>query len=191
MWDIYSVEGIDLRQGVERYGNEAIYTGILRSWHLHTPALLDKIKRLTPETLPEYTVTIHGLKGASYGICADEIGDKAGELEALAKSGNFAPVEEQNPAFIEKVELLIRNVGELLQSVAGGKTAGSKAPMPDSALLEKLLDAVKRYKSSIMEEVMAELETYEYETGGEIVVWLREQIDNLEYETIQNRLESL
>jgi CheY-like chemotaxis protein len=189
--DGLQVEGIDLIQGVERYSSESSYLEILRSWHLHTPALLEILRGLSLQTLPEYTVTVHGLKGSCYGICADGIGEKAEELEQSAKAGDFAHVHAENTAFIESVEQLLQAVGELLQKVAAGKKAKQKARAPDTALLIKLLDAVRRYKSTVMEEVMNELESYEYESGGDLVEWLRGQIDNLEYEAICGKLESV
>jgi CheY-like chemotaxis protein len=189
--DGFEVEGIDLIQGRERYNGEGPYLEILRSWHLHTPALLKILRGLSLETLPEYTVTVHGLKGSSYGIFASGIGDKAEELEQAAKARNFTRVESENPAFIESVDRLLQAVGELLQKVASGKKAKQKVPAPDPVLLAKLLDAVRRYKSTLMEEVMAELESYEYESGAELVEWLRGQIDNLEYEAICGKLETV
>jgi hypothetical protein len=36
---------------------------------------------------------------------------------------------------------------------------------------------------------MMELDKYEYDSGGELVSWLREQLDNLEYDAIRDRLE--
>ncbi|MDR3146894.1 MAG: hypothetical protein LBU00_00790, partial [Treponema sp.] len=62
---------------------------------------------------------------------------------------------------------------------------------PDTALLEKLLDASKRFKPAVMETIMTELEESEYETGGDLIPWLREQIDNLEYDAVREKLESL
>jgi hypothetical protein len=41
-----------------------------------------------------------------------------------------------------------------------------------------------------MEEILDKLEMYHYESGGELVQWLREQMDNLEYDAIRDRLES-
>jgi hypothetical protein len=41
-----------------------------------------------------------------------------------------------------------------------------------------------------MEELIAQLEGCEYESGGDLVVWLREQMDNLEYDAIRERLEA-
>jgi hypothetical protein len=40
-----------------------------------------------------------------------------------------------------------------------------------------------------MEESLLELECYDYDTGGDLVVWLREHLDKLEYGAIQERLE--
>jgi signal transduction histidine kinase/DNA-binding NarL/FixJ family response regulator len=190
------VDGIDLVRGVERYNSETAYLDVLRSYHVHTPALLEKLRTLSPGggaglSLSEYTVQVHGLKGSSYGICADPIGKQAGELEGAARAGDFERVQAANGSFIEKVELLLLDIGELLQKAAAGKAVKQKAGAPDKGLLEKLLDAVRRYKSSAMEDLLAELELFEYETGGELVVWLREQMDNLEYDAIRDRLENL
>jgi hypothetical protein len=38
---------------------------------------------------------------------------------------------------------------------------------------------------------LAELEKYEYESGGELIPWLREQIDNLEYDAVREKLEEI
>ncbi|MDR1576589.1 MAG: response regulator [Treponema sp.] len=189
------VDGIDLVRGVERYNGETAYLDVLRSYHVHTPGLLEKLRSLsgnggTGLSLPEYTVQVHGLKGSSYGICAEPIGKQAEELEAAARAGNLKRVRAENGPFIEKVELLLHDIGELLQRVAAGKGVKQKAISPDRELLEKLLDSVRRYKSSAMEEILAELESFEYETGGELVAWLREQMDNLEYDAIRSRLEN-
>jgi signal transduction histidine kinase/CheY-like chemotaxis protein len=191
------VDGIDLVQGKERYSNEAAYLDILRSYYVHTPPLLEKLRNFNPAagggtgiTISEYTVLIHGLKGSSYGICAIAVGKDAEDLEMAARTGDLERVQAGNIPFIEKTELLLLDLGDLLQKVAANKGLKQKAPSPDSDLLDKLLDAVKRYKSSAMEAILAELESYEYENGGELISWLREQMDNLEYDAIKKRLET-
>ena len=187
--DNVQVSGIDIAQGKERYNGEAAYLDILRSWFRHTPVLLEKMKNLSPETLPEYSITVHGLKGSSYGIFANGIGKKAEELEGYAKTGNFASVQAANENFINMTESLLLDLGELLKKADAGKAAKQKISSPDPALLANLLDAAKRYKSTVMEDILENIESYEYETGGELVEWLREQMDNLEYDAICSRLE--
>jgi PAS domain S-box-containing protein len=185
------VPGLDFREGLARYGGAEIYLRILRSYAVHTPELLEKLRSLSRETLADYAVTVHGIKGASYGVCAGEIGKQAEKLEAAAKSGDYEGVERDNGGFIGKTEALLARIGELLRKTGAQGEAKKKAPAPDSALLERLLEASKRFKSTVMEDILTELEGYEYESGGDLVEWLREQMDNLEYEAIQERLEGV
>jgi CheY-like chemotaxis protein len=182
------LEGMDFDVGLKRYGSEAIYTKVLQSYITHSPELLDKLRSLTRETLPDYAITVHGLKGASYGVCANEAGKGAEELEHAAKAGDYEKVFSKNAAFIAKTEALLGGLRKLLGAAEGPKR---RAAAPDRALLEKLLDASRRFKPVIMEEAMTELEGSEYESGGELIPWLREQLDNLEYEAIKEKLESL
>jgi len=190
--DDIEIEGIDLAHGKKRYNSETAYLDILRSWYQHTPALLEKMRYPSFENLPEYAITVHGLKGASLGICADEISKKAEELEHHAKNGNIDHVKADNSSFIDMVELMLKNIGELLEKTADKKKQKQKpkASAPDPALLAQLLAAVRSYKSTIMEETMCSIESYDYDSGTELVAWLREQMDNLEYDAIRQKLES-
>jgi CheY-like chemotaxis protein len=185
------LEGMDFESGLKRYGNEEIYIKVLQSYVIHSPELLDKLRSFTRETLPDYAVTVHGLKGASYGVCANETGKEAEELEHAAKTGDYEKVSSKNAAFIEKTEALLDGLRDLLESASDKGEEKRKAAAPDKELLEKMLDAAKRFKPAIMEEVMTELESCEYESGGELIPWLREQLDNLEYDAIREKLESL
>ncbi|MCL2138154.1 MAG: ATP-binding protein [Treponema sp.] len=184
------LDGVDLKKGRERYMTESSYIEILRSWHLHTPALLEKMKTVTIENATEYAVAVHGLKGSSFGIYADAVGKKAEELEYYAKAGELSRVQAENPGFIETVEALLQNIGDLLKNTAIKKSKKETAVMPDPDLLAKLLDAVKSYKTAKIEEIIGKLEEFDYETGGEMIEWIRSQWDNLEYSAICSRLES-
>jgi CheY-like chemotaxis protein len=189
--DGVNIEGIDLVRGKRKYNNDAAYLDILRSWYKHTPALLEKMRNPYFENLPEYAITVHGIKGASLGICADEISGKAEELERYAKSGNIGKVQADNSMFIGMAESLLANIGALLEKVDVGKNKKLKKDAPDTVLLGRLLDAVKSYKSTLMEETMCSIEEYEYDSGMELVSWLRQQMDDLEYDAIRQKLESL
>ena len=88
------------------------------------------------------------------------------------------------------METLIADITELLRQTAV-TTPKKRLPAPDEALLQKLLDTTKHFRTSQMEEVMNELALYEYETGGEMINWLKEQMENLEYDAMRERLEEL
>jgi hypothetical protein len=40
-----------------------------------------------------------------------------------------------------------------------------------------------------MEEALTELEQYTYDTGAELIPWLRTEFENLEYDNLRERLE--
>jgi PAS domain S-box-containing protein len=189
--DAAKIEGINLKAGISRYEGETVYLGLLRSYSIHTPELLEKLRSLSRETLPEYAVTVHGLKGASYGICAEAIGKEAEELEHAAKAGDYETVRDKNAAFIAGTEAALAEIGALLRGAAESGPVKQRAAAPDRVLLDKLLDASKRFKPAVMEDILTEIEGYEYESGEELVVWLREQLDNLEYDAIRERLEAV
>jgi CheY-like chemotaxis protein len=192
IFDNLRIEGLDLVRGKKKYNNDTAYLDILRSWHKHTPVLLEKMRNPFFENLPEYAITVHGIKGASLGICADELSNKAEELEQYAKSGNIGKVQADNSMFLGMAEALLANIGKLLEKVDVGKDKKPKQKkhVPDASLLAKLLEAVKSYKSTLMEETMCAIEEYDYDSGVELVTWLRQQMDNLEYDAIRQKLES-
>jgi CheY-like chemotaxis protein len=190
LFDGLSVAGIDLAEGKKRYNTDAAFLEIIRSYCVHTPVLLDKIRGFSGENLDQYTIAVHGLKGSSYSICADEAGNFAAAMEAAARAGDIETIKAQNSGLIETVETLISGLNELVAKVEKSRGKKQRAGAPDPDLLSRLLEACKEYRPALMEDAVAELENYEYDSGGDLVVWLREQLDNLEYESIQDRLET-
>jgi len=189
----FIMDSVDIRTGKTRYTEKA-YLEVLRSYYLHTPALLDRIKNikygnLSEEAIKDYTITVHGIKGASFGICADMAGKQAEALENAARSRDMKFIEMNNASFIEDVEKIFEELKELFTLIT--KQAGAKpvCEKPDPALLERLTEAARRYNVKVMDEILEKLEANEYEQGGELVQWLREQVDNLEYEAIYKKLE--
>jgi CheY-like chemotaxis protein len=188
----FLIEGVDIQAGKARYTEKA-YLDVLRSYYQHTPDLLKKISRteyrgLSEETIKEYTITVHGIKGASFGICADTVAKQAEALENAAKSRDIQFIEMNNIRFIEEAEKIIGRLKELFTLLAENAGAKTKCQKPDPALLEKLTEASMHYNVKVMDEILEKLEANDYEEGGELVKWLREQVDNLEYEAIYKRL---
>jgi signal transduction histidine kinase/CheY-like chemotaxis protein len=191
IFDGLYAEGIDLEAGRERFNNDASYLKIIRSYCRHTPELLKKLHDFSAKNLHPYTVAVHGLKGSSYGICADEIGKYAEALEMAARAEDITTINEKNSGLIKKTEKLLAGLDEILQKFDQRGGEKIQAPAPDPAVLMKLLEACKQHKLILMEEALGELEQYAYEAGGDLVFWLREQLDNLEYCAMEERLEKL
>jgi CheY-like chemotaxis protein len=184
------VEGVDLSAGVERYGSEEVYLHILRSFMTHTPWMLGKMREVSRETLAEYAVSVHGLKGSIYGICAETVARRAQALESAAKSGDFETIHAKNGIFIETVETLLSALHDLLGDSLEDFEKESK-DAPDGALLAKLLSAAERFDFTEMDEILTDLERYRYESDDGLVTWLRKELDGLEYDEIRKRLEEI
>jgi CheY-like chemotaxis protein len=116
-----SIPGIDFAAGVKRMANrEDAYVRVLTSFAANMPALLDKIRTMKVDAVTDYTITIHGIKGACYGICADETGKQAEALEMAAKSGDYETIFAQNDDFILRLEKLIGDIKSFIALRQGG-----------------------------------------------------------------------
>ncbi|MDR2136374.1 MAG: response regulator [Treponema sp.] len=181
-----ALEDLDWEKGLDRFGGDGTsYMDSLRSYAAHTPALLDSIR--TPGPLEDYTITVHGIKGSSYGISADSLGLKAERLEHAARNGNRAFVEAENDRFVGAVEKFIARLTDLLDTLDLMLRKPRKAA-PDRDLLNRILEAVENYDMGGIDRAMEELEQYSYESGAELVSWLRDQIDRSEFEAVKLRL---
>jgi len=113
------MDGIDLAQGMERFNDLDVYLDVLRTFCLHTPALLEKIRNLSRDeagiVLHDYAVIVHGIKGSCYGISANAHADEAALLEEAAKAGDKKQIIEKNDAFIEMMQSLLTSLDELLK----------------------------------------------------------------------------
>jgi signal transduction histidine kinase/DNA-binding response OmpR family regulator/HPt (histidine-containing phosphotransfer) domain-containing protein len=180
------VDGLDAEKGMERFGGDGrAYMESLRSYVAHTPELLDAARNT--ERLGDYAITVHGIKGSSRGISADDIGQKAEELEHAAKAGKIDLVTEKNGSFLLAAELFIADLSGLLDILEENLGKPHRAA-PDPALLDRLRNAAEQYDMGELDSAMEELEQYVYESDTELALWIREQVDKSEFEEITRRL---
>jgi signal transduction histidine kinase/FixJ family two-component response regulator len=180
------VEGLDAEMGLERFaGDGKAYMESLRSYVFHTPALLDAARNAP--SLQDYAITIHGVKGSSYGIAANDIGRQAEELEHAAKAENADFVNSKNEGFFRAAEQFIAGLTGLLD-VLEKNIRKPRKTAPDPVLLARIRDAAENYDMGELDRVMEELEQCVYELDADLVLWLREQIVKAEFEQITERL---
>jgi HPt (histidine-containing phosphotransfer) domain-containing protein len=163
---------------------------ILRAFTNNTKNLLSEIVDVRKENLDDYAITVHGIKGASRGICADLVGDIAEELEIAAKEGDFEYVSQHTPNLVKAVEKLVTSLNEMITKISAGIQKPQKAA-PDKDILSKIVEACKTYDMQTVEACIKELESYEYETGGEIVQWLWENVQQFNIDEIIARVETV
>ena len=61
-------------------------------------------------------------------------------------------------------------------------------PKPDPEDLSALMKACETFRNNEIQKHLKNLESFAYESDGELVAWLRDQVDNIEYELIHERL---
>jgi CheY-like chemotaxis protein/HPt (histidine-containing phosphotransfer) domain-containing protein len=109
------IDGMDLITGLERLGDdEELYLEVLRAFVQCTPPLLDKLRNPARESLGEYAVLVHGVKGSSLNVGADKVGRLAAGLEAAARAGDYATVAAGNQSFLETADKLMADLSDLL-----------------------------------------------------------------------------
>jgi HPt (histidine-containing phosphotransfer) domain-containing protein len=186
------IPGLNISKGLNRFNDNAeSYLTILRSYVSNTPVLLESMRDISPDSLSAYAVKVHGIKGSSYGISAEPVGNKAKELEDAAKAGNYNFVKSHNASFIKITENFIRAIKELLAEIDAATDTAVKKPVkpaPAPELLAAILKASQDYDMDTLDQTITELEEYSYESEGELVKWLREQIGKSAFEEIEKRL---
>jgi len=105
------IPGVDMEKVFEQYEDDIdLYATVSRSYISATIVALDKIRAVSAETLANYAVWIHSIKGASTSIGAEETRKAALSLEQKAKAGDLSGVLAENQKFIKDTEKLIDDI---------------------------------------------------------------------------------
>jgi CheY-like chemotaxis protein len=188
IFDNVHIEGIDLQEGLERFSRDGeAYLQVLRSYSLNTRNLLDSIKEVNKENLFNYAITVHGIKGSSHSICANLVGDIAEALEKAAKDEDFGYVLEKNQDLVQTADKLLADLDEMQAEIAA-KVQKPLKTRPDRDMLIKILDGCNILDMETVEASVRELENYEYETDGELVHWLWENVQQFNIDEIIAKL---
>jgi PAS domain S-box-containing protein len=184
------IVGLDIKKGIDRFGDIESFLKILRSFETNTRPFLETIATVDKDKLADYRIIVHGIKSSSRGICADLVGDKAEALENAAKFENFNFINDHNPAFLKIVWKLITDIENMLNKIYTENPKPQKDNI-DKKLLLKLLTACKNYDMDGVDTAMAEVENYEYRLDNELAVWLQKNVDELNFAQIKEKLSAL
>lgn len=177
--------GIDREKALERFsGDEAVLRDVLRSYARSTRPLLRALREhLEAGDLPGYAIAVHGVKGSSYGIQALEVGRLAEGLELAAKAGDMDAVRAGHGLFEKTAEALLDELDRAPGGI-GGEADKPVAPKPDPALLRELRDACAAFDMDRVDAALEKLESFRYESGGELVARLRGKVADMAFEEI-------
>jgi HPt (histidine-containing phosphotransfer) domain-containing protein len=188
------LEGMDPAAGAALFaGNVKLYLKVLGTFAGSIGGHIDKLNDLcTEETIADYAIEVHGVKGSCYGVGATREGDMAKELEFAAKAGDFAKVSSGNGPLTAEIAALAEKF-RAVQAIAEGADGGdgrAKKAAPEKAVLLKMLEASRGCDADGLQAALRELEAYDYEAGGDLVRWLGGQVTAFGYDEIRTRLEA-
>jgi CheY-like chemotaxis protein len=184
------IEGLDWNRGIGLFDGEDSFLQVLRSFAVNTKPLLKTVTDVSEESLTEYATVVHGIKGSSRGICAGAVGKLAESLEFAAKDGNTDFVHRHNPELLASVSKLITDIEALLDKNANVTEKPAK-DRPDTADLLKLRAACDSFDMNEIESVMQRIDEYVYFADEGLADWLRENIMQLNYTQIAERITQL
>jgi HPt (histidine-containing phosphotransfer) domain-containing protein len=185
------IDLMDVQKSMERFGgNEEIFLRIMRSFVNSTYSLLSVINNASKDNMAQYAIAVHGLKGASRSICAYKVGDLAEALEKAAKTEDFDFIRDHNPGLLAIVDELIAYINEIIDKISSKNSKNGK-DTPDIKTLSALLAACKNYDMDGVDAAMADLESFEYKSGSELIAWLRTNVDLMNLKQIEEKLSNL
>jgi len=185
---VIDIPGVNAENGIFLYGGDKkIYLSILRSFAVNTPGILDELRIVSRETLPNYIINVHGLKGSCAGIGAEEVRKAASDLETISRAGDLDEVLAQNDKLIEDAETIIADVKAWLENYDAHHEK-PRLKTPDREVLARLRQSCEHYDMSGIDKAMSELESANYEENADLVAWLKEKINISEIDEVTARL---
>ncbi|MCL2198136.1 MAG: response regulator [Defluviitaleaceae bacterium] len=183
----FDIESININRGVQKFGDIGIYLDVLRMFAQNVPQILQKAELGITDDTSEYITSVHGIRGSCYGICADETANLANILENAAKNEKYDVIHALNSDFIENVNKLLADISKVITYLEAQKQK-AHADEPSPQLLDALLESCKRNDLNEIDKIIAELDSFEYAKGGELVTWIREAADSMDYADIIEKL---
>jgi len=186
-----NIPGINVEKALDIFGGDSeSLLHVLRSFAINTRPLLKKIQNINEENLADYAIIIHGIKGSSRSISAEMVGNLAEALEKAAKKKNLIFVSAYNNNFIEMTESLICDIEETLNKI-NADMQKPKRDKPGNDELARLFTACKEYDMDGVDAVMAEIEGFEYYSDHGLAQWLRENVDQVNFIQIMDKISSM
>ena len=186
-----NIAGLNIPKGLQRYNDDvAMYLKVLRLYTTNIGSMLNSIEVTSKDKISDYEITVHGIKGASFDIFAEQVGQNAKDLEMAAKSGDYNYIELHHSQFLETARGLISELEKTL-TIIEAENPKPKKDKPDFEVLSNLLTACKVYDMDGADAAMEEIEEYQYTADDGLANWLRENIDMMNFAQIVQKLSQL
>ena len=111
------IPGVNVDKGLELCeGDTDIYLRFLRRYTTSMPDCLEKMLNVSEETLKDHTINAHGAKNICEIIGAEEIAERAKQLELMGRDRDLAGVLSRNNDFIKHAEIVVDAIRNWLKA---------------------------------------------------------------------------
>jgi len=192
------IDGIDIAKGIKKYdGDMEFYLKLLHVYSSSIRSSFDILKNFSEDNLKNYEIKVHGIKGISRDIFAEKTSKDAAMLEKAASSKDLDYIKENNPPFLEAINVLVAKIDEMLEAsfkelegLKENKEKEIKDKIEERDLIE-LLDSCNKHYMDGAENAIAKIEQYHYKTDNDLVFFLREKVDMIKFEDIIEKLNNM
>ena len=183
-----SIKKFNINSATERLGGDwETCLQVIQSFSSNTEPVLETIREVNAANLPNYAITVHGIKSTCRGICAENEGKMAEALEMASKAGNLDFVKANNQAFIEAVSALIAEINNAFAENTRSRDKPKK-DKPYTEVLQKLAAACGDYKATEIIALMEEIDVFDYTNDNGLVSWLRDNIKQMNFLEVADKL---
>ncbi|MCL2218781.1 MAG: transporter substrate-binding domain-containing protein [Chitinispirillia bacterium] len=185
------VDGLNIAKGLELYeGDDETYLRVLRTYAAAVRDRLAALETAGREKLSEYERAAHSIKGASFGVFAEQLGESAAQLENAAKTGDFGYIDKHNEKFLDITREFIADLDKMIAAVDAENPKPQKERV-DTETLVQLRAACEAYNMDGADAAMEEIEKYQYTSDGGLAAWLRECMDKMGFAQIVDKLKDV
>jgi len=182
------INGLDIKKGIRQFGgDEDSYIRVLHSYAINTRAILASLRSISENRIHDYEITVHGIKGSSASICANDLAAFAKSLEKAAKAKDWEFISQHTQEFIETAQKLIADLDTLFSEIDADNPKPVK-DKPDEDVLEKLKKACDAYDMDGVDAALDDIMQYAYEKDDGLAFWLKENVEQMNFSEIVDRL---
>jgi HPt (histidine-containing phosphotransfer) domain-containing protein len=152
------INNVNMESGLARSaGLKDIYIETLEAFvEDGSERMNDMKKSLDDNNLDNYSIHVHGIKSALYIIGADEMSQRAQDLETASSNGDADFVNSHNDEFIKALTIMVDDVQNYLNP---GTEVPETEPEPESmeSLMTELKNALDINDSILMSKTISKL----------------------------------
>ena len=158
---IPEIPGMDVKRGIVNTGGTLDkYCKVLSVFCMDVEERMPLLQTVQDAgTLTSFTTYIHAIKSSLSTMGAKELSERAAELEKAGKKEDFAFIEKNLKNFLDKLNVLIQNIGATLNRIESEKESSLNTLLsaPCLALFKELAMVLKIRDASEIERIMEDL----------------------------------